>query len=323
MAKMPAPRTSSLLGSRWWLNLALAALVIALAALLFHTRSRQSETGDGQLMLVAPSEDIARIRVERPNAPDIVLEKRGERFWLRAPVEARINDFNLRQLLRIARLKSERKLAAAPADYSRYGLDRPQARIWFDDAALAIGALHPLHGQYYVLYRDTVHLVASHSLSAAFYDYTQFLDTRLLEEGLKLTALEFPDFRLTLEKGTWQRQPPIKTLSSDRINDFIAEWHNARALRVERHEGSRRPREWITLSVMMALEESNGTKQPSREQQGASSITGVRQHDGRTKRLRIGILERVPEVVLLRADERLEYHFPQEMGKRLLNLGNP
>lgn len=298
MAEHPAPRSSPPLGSRWWLNLALAVLVVALAVLLWHARSRQGEDGGGgpTLLALAP-EDVARIRLERPNAPDILLEKADGGWRLRAPVEARVNDFNLRQLLRIARLRSERKLAAATAsDYGGYGLDRPQARVWLNDEVLAIGALHPLEGQYYVLYRDAVHLVASHAVAAAFYDYTQFLDTRLLEEGLELVALKLPGFALRLEEGTWRRLPPIKDLSSDRINDFIAEWRNAHALRVARPAGSRRPQEWVTLEV---------------------------KRHGRLVRLQIGILARTPELVLVRADERLEYHFPQEMGKRLLELGNP
>lgn len=294
MAEHPAPSPSLRLGSRWWLNLALAALVIALAAWLLYTRGRE-ETGAPLLALTAP-EAVVRIRVERPSAPALLLERHDEGWQMRAPVETRrVNDFNTKQLLQLAHLKSERQLAVVASDFGRYGLDRPQARVWLDDEAFAIGALHPLRGQRYVLYRDTVHLVADYMLAAAFYDYTQFLDTRLLEEGLELTALQLPGFALKLKDGTWQRQPPIKDLSGDRINDFVAEWRNAHALRVVRHEGGRPPREWVTLSV---------------------------KRQDRTEPIRIGILARTPELVLLRTDERLEYHFPQELGQRLLELPN-
>ncbi len=279
------------LGRRWKLNLALALLVAVLAALLFYTRGREEQAGTA-LFALAP-EDVTRIRVERPGAAVLLFEKTGAGFQLVKPFAARVNDFNMRQLQRLAGLKSERAIVTArPADYARFGLDPPQARVWLDDEELAVGERHPLQSQRYVLYRGTVHLVPDYALAALFYEATQFLDTRLLEEGLELLALELPGFALERKNGTWQRRPPRKDLSSDRINDFVAEWRNAHALSVERAVG-RRPSRWVVLRV---------------------------RRGERTETLRIGILARRPELVLWRQDEGLAYHFPSETAKRLLVL---
>jgi len=42
--------------------------------------------------------------------------------------------------------------------------------------------------------------------------------------------------------------------------------------------------------------------------------------DGQSKVVEFAIVRRKPEVVLLRMDEHLAYHFPEDTGTRLLNL---
>jgi len=92
--------------------------------------------------------------------------------------------------------------------------------------------------------------------------------------------------------GGWQRRPERAALSSDLINDFVIEWQQASALSVQRHSG-KRPSAWISLTL------ASGAKPAS---------------------VRVGVLAREPELVLYRPDEGLDYHFPAELGKRLLQL---
>lgn len=290
----PAP---SPIGRRWWLNLLLALFVAALAALVLYTRGREEEGGKGTTLLALAPEAVTRIRVERPGAPSWRIEKTEAGFRLVEPFAARVDEFNLRQLQRIAALKSVREITAQAAGdeaLRRYGLAPPKVRVWLDGEALDVGERHPLEMQRYVLYRGAVHLVPDHALAPVFYEPSQLLDTRLLEEGFELLALELPGFSLEYKDGTWQRRPARQALSSDRINDFVAEWRNARAISVERAT-ARRPRAWIVLRLK-------------------------RGGDGKPSTLRIGILARDPELVLWRPDEGLAYHFPSQTAKRLLEL---
>ena len=135
-------------------------------------------------------------------------------------------------------------------------------------------------------------LIPSHHVAVALYPYGNFIDSRLIEEELKPVAIRLPGFTLTLKDGAWQKTPRDEKLTTDRIHDFVAEWRNARALSVERYGG--KP---ALKRVIFTL-----TK------------------NGKTENLVLGILAYEPDFILYRPDEGLEYHFPEEIGKRLLRL---
>jgi hypothetical protein len=92
--------------------------------------------------------------------------------------------------------------------------------------------------------------------------------------------------------GAWQMAPANKELTSDRINAFVEEWRHAQALSVTEYSGK------------TAHEKINF---------GFAAGSPL-------KNLEIGILAHKPELVLYRRDEGLQYHFPEELGARLLQL---
>ena len=116
--------------------------------------------------------------------------------------------------------------------------EHEQARVWLENEEIVFGALHPLKSQVYVRYRDTVILIPAQYLAGVTYSYTHFIDTRLFEETRRLTALKLPSFTLTLQDGMWRQQPPNEKLTTDRINDFVAEWQNARGLSADNYSGA-------------------------------------------------------------------------------------
>lgn len=276
---------------RWWLNAGLLVLVAALVAVAIYLPGQKKPESGPPLTAVA-ADGMARIRIEKPEQPEIVLEKTGGDWKLAAPVRARANRFNVERLLRVLAAPGDTRFPAASAGLSQFGLDKPAARVWFDDQEIDFGALHPLKNQVYVLYRNEIVLIPGHYLAGPTYSYTNFIDGGLFDDGLKLTAVKLPDFTLAQKDGVWRRQPEDKRLTTDRVNDFAAEWQNARALTVDKYSG--------------------------KEAIGAIEITATR--DGKTEKLELGILAYKPEFVLHRPDENLEYHFTEETGKRLLTL---
>ena len=125
---------------------------------------------------------------------------------------------------------------------------------------------------------------------AAARTYTHYLSKRLIEKDRNPVALSLPGFRLSLEKGSWQAYPEQKDLSADRIKQLVDQWRYAQALSVKKYDNSR-VLDWVRLSF------------------GKEKV-----------RLRIGILSRSPELVLYRPDEKLQYHFPEDVGKRMFSL---
>jgi hypothetical protein len=273
--------------ARWILNLVLAGVIATLAAFLYFKPAGDPSVGPPLTALAADA--VTQIRIER-GTQTIELEKTDIGWRLRAPLAARANRFNVDSLLRITSAPSS--FQATPSELGTYGLDQPTLRLRLNDEEIAIGAIHPMRQQHYVRYRDTVHLIPSAVLTAAFQPYTGFIDTQLLEHGRKLAALRLPGLRLELQDGTWRREPHDPQLSVDRLNGFVAEWEHARALSV--------------------------AKLAARPAQGAVQLTF--EQDGKRQTLTLDILAARPELVLARRDEGLEYHFPEDVGKRLLTL---
>lgn len=276
---------------RWLLNAGLLVLVAALVLAVIYLPGQKKPQPGPPLTAIA-ADGVARVRIEKPEQPEIVLEKTGGDWKLAAPVKARANRFNAERLLRVLAAPGDTRIPAEPAGLSRFGLDKPAARVWFDDQEIDFGALHPIKNEVYVLYHNEVVLIPGHYLAASTYPYTNFIDSGLFDDGLKLTAIKLPDFTLAQKDGVWRRQPEDKKLTTDRVNDFAAEWQNARALTVDKYSG--------------------------KEAIGEIEVTATR--DGKTENLVLGILAYKPEFVLHRPDENLEYHFTEETGKHLLNL---
>jgi hypothetical protein len=282
---------TSLLKRRWLLNVALLLLIGALIWATSHHGGREKNAHTTPLTTLSTT-DISQIRIERPAQPVIALDKTGESWRLTAPLPARVNRFNIESLLRTLSAPAETRIPAVTGELAKFGLDKPQSRIWIDDAAIAFGAMHPLTSQIYVLYKDEVVLIPAHYLATAAYPYTNFIDSRLFEENRKLVALQLPGFSLTLKDGVWRQHPADQTLTTDQVNDFVASWQNTSALRIEKYSNEQEIGK-IVLTTLL---------------------------DKKEVKLHLGILAYKPEFILFRPDENLNYHFTEQAGLRLLNL---
>lgn len=277
---------------RWWVNLVLLLVVIGLG-LFAWKRSDQTQQDDTRLLLTDLKTDaIDRIDIKKADAT-ITLQRNNGVWRLTAPINARGNDFAIESVVHLAQAPSEGRLTPTADDLGRYGLSKPKLVVRLNDSVIEFGDLHPFKDQYYARHGDAIHLVSSGYYAQAAQPYTGFIDTRLLIADSKPVAFKLPGFALTLKDGTWQRAPEDKALSSDRINAFVEEWRHARALNVKASTAAP-GKERITITF---ADDTN-----------------------KLSTLTLSVLARTPELVLLRADEQLEYHFPAETAQRLLNL---
>ncbi|BAV32953.1 hypothetical protein SCL_0631 [Sulfuricaulis limicola] len=285
------PAGPSGLRQRWLLNAALLVVIGLLAWLALHRAGQENGVATPPLTTLA-AETVSHVSIEQPGHPAIALEKTGAEWRLTGPVQARANPFNVESLLRILAAPGETRFSAGGQDLAKFGLDRPRSHVRYGDAEIAFGSLHPLNNRIYVLHNNEIVLIPAHYLASAVYPYTNFIDSRLFEEQRKLTAIRLPDFTLAQQDGAWHKQPPDKRLTSDRLNEFAAEWQNARALGVEKYSGK---------EILDRIE-----------------VTTIR--DDKTEKLALGILAYKPDFVLYRQDENLEYHLTEDAGKRLLSI---
>ena len=278
--------------NRWLLNIGLGLLIGVLVLLAVYKPGANKES-DGTALTALIPDSIQRIRLLRPKKPEIVLEKTGEAWRLIAPHAARANSNRVNELLQLAAARASTRFPAIPADLGKYGLDNPLATLFLNDAEIRFGGMHPLDNQLYVLHAGQVQLIPTSVFRAVSAPLNDFFNSALLAEKTKPVAFKFPAFSLKQnEQGAWVRTPELKTLSSDRINRFVDEWRYARALSVAPYAGQP-VRERVTITLVDA---------------------------DKTHTLEIGVLAHKPEFIVVRKDENLEYHFPEDIGTRLMQL---
>lgn len=281
---------------RWWLNLGLLAAAGILVAIALFKPGGETPAPKPALTALR-AEAVQRISIERPGQPPIVLEKTGEQWRLTAPLAARANRSRIDNLTRIAGAESEARLPFDETALGQYGLDKPLVSVRLDGELIQFGGLHPLKQQQYVRYRDGVHLIGAQYLRAAVARYTDFIDTALIEDGREPVALRLPGLALTRVDGHWKLEPGNKDIGSDRVMQFVQEWRHARALGVDRYDGA-----------------------PAKQRVRIEFAAGAPE---KPTTLEIGIVARTPQLILVRKDEGLQYHFPADTGKRLLSLTPP
>ena len=113
----------------------------------------------------------------------------------------------------------------------------------------------------------------------------------LFRQGETPTAFTFKSFNVTQKDGKWTMTPPPaeekERPSQDELNRWVDDWRFA-----------------SSLSTQTAADKP------------ASETISVKLSDGKT--LDFSVVSKEPELVLVRPDEKLEFHFSGEMSKRLL-----
>lgn len=268
------------------LNLFLAAAVIGVGAFVYLKPHGGAPQG---YPLAAFRPDSAHhIRVERPGMPPVALERRGEAWFLTAPLTARADPVRVQRLLAIAGASASARLPAT--DLARFDLSRPVASVTIDQQRFDFGMVNPVSGEQYVLTADAVYTVARSFGAALPGSAADAVDKQLLGHGEVPESIELAAFGVFREEGKWVMRPPAGDLSQDDIQRWVDDWRHASALRVE-PAGPARP----------------------------TGLVRMRFRDGTA--LSLGILARDPELALLRPDEKLVYYLFK--GKAPLLLSPP
>ena len=269
--------------SRFWLNVFLLLLVAALAFAVYSRRHAPAEPTYRLSALNAAQ--ASSIQIEKPNTPAVHLEKRNNAWFVTAPFTARADSFRINRVLEVLAASSTQRFPAT--DLAAFDLDKPFVKLTINGQQISFGTLNPLTQQQYAFTANTVYLISAKYMANAAAQTADFADKRLFAENEIPTRFEFEGRVLALNNGKWETTPPRNDLSPDTLNAWRDEWRNASALLAQPYVDGK-----ILGQILITL--NNG------------------------KQLALGILQKEPDVVLLREDEHLQYHLPQEMGKQLL-----
>lgn len=273
----------------WIKNLLLVALVTALALYAIYQPNPQDEIKRFEISTLGKAA-VTKIVIEPKGAPRIELSKQGDDWMLVQPFAARADRNQVDRMLDLLAARSNEKLAAS--ELQRFDLDAPAMRVTFNDKSIAFGTVNPVTQDQYVLSGDGVYLLAPYFRSLIPEDGKRLLTHALLRPGEKPVAFALPGFSVQQENGKWAMTPAPASeqdrLSQDDFNRWVDDWTLASSL-LTQPSGDQQAGEWIELRLA----------------------------DGKT--LRLGILQREPELALARSDEKLSFYYSAETAKRLLS----
>lgn len=284
--------------NRWLINIALVMIVALLATIILYKPGKESSTKEVPLTNLV-IDDIKKIELSRSRLASISFQKSEQGWRLVKPFSARANEFNVNALLQIAHTQVEPGFAAADHDLEKFSLKKPATIIILGGHKISIGRQHPLKNARYGLSGKTIFVLPMHAIRIAENSENDFISHRLLNKGMRLKKISLPALKLAEKNGQWKiilNKKKFSETTPDKINDFISEWENARALTVMRYSG--------------------------RQAVGTINLR-LKNSPDKIKTIKLGILAYKPEFVLYRKDEGLEYHFPEETGKRLLQPQQP
>jgi hypothetical protein len=271
----------------WIVNVLLLIGVIGLGAYVWHRGSQPAEPSFKLSTQTAGA--AAKIVVTTKRGTTYTLEKKAATWYLTAPMQARADQTQVQRILDLLSATSKEQLPGT--DLKRFDLDAPAMTVTIDGQAFAFGTLNPLTQEQYIATGNQVYLVQSYYASLVPGTADRMLTHSLLKPGETPIAIASKSFDVTQKDGKWTLNPPPADEkdrpSQDDLNRWADDWRYA-----------------SSLATQVAKGETNG-----------EPIT-IRLSDG--KSIELTVLKREPELVLVRKDENLEFHFSGEMSKRLL-----
>jgi hypothetical protein len=274
---------------RLWLNLGLAIVVAALAAVAWLEPGKTPPPPEIKLTTL-DAQSVKRIEFHPPRGQGFALVRDGNEWFIEQP-RLRAQPFRVETLLELPGAVSAAQLTLADNKDNAFGVDPPQARIVFDQTEIAFGLTNPVGLRRYVRVGDAVHLIDDRFFHHAASKWTDWVDRRLLPEGVTLTRIELPDFTLERADNGWQLSPPRPAIGADAITELVDEWQRAYAMDVEAAEA---PADAKPIRLTW-----NG---------GALELALARDGD---------------EWLLYRRDAPVRYRFSDNQGRRLLELKEP
>ncbi|SFM71062.1 DUF4340 domain-containing protein [Nitrosomonas communis] len=272
--------------SHSWLNLIMFVTVIALAAFLYIKPSLQEEVPYKISSLSA--ETVQYIRITRQDAL-IELSRSDNRWQMRKPMQGRVNGIKVERILEILSATSQYLLS--PVNLSRYGLASPVLELQVDQELFSFGDLAPITGEQYLATKQQVFLISPRYAATLPVLPTDLLDSRVFSEDE--IPVEFELAHIHLKHGEhWQvnSQHEEHTLSQDELNQWVQNWQLVHAT-------------YLTLDSGKA--DTDGEE------------ISIMLRDGR--KIKLSAEQNESELILLREDEGIRYHFPSSIGKRLLD----
>ncbi len=274
------------MASRVWLNLIMFATAVGLAVFLYIKPSFQPQTtypisslSKEAVQLIQISSQHGTIELKRSNGDWLMTE----------PLQARADKTKVERILDLLTTTSDYRLP--PENLSRYGLAAPIAQLQVNHELFAFGQIAPVSNHQYVMTQSGIFLISPRHAMLLTVAPTELIDRQLLGEAEIPQQFIFKAMHLQqTEKWLLSSDASDVHLSQDEINQWVHSWQLAQASYITQNEHE--------------VDETQET------------LTIVLQSG---KPIHFLIMQRDPELVLLRKDQFINYHFLGHSGNQLLS----
>ncbi|GBG15568.1 uncharacterized protein NMK_3179 [Novimethylophilus kurashikiensis] len=282
--------------SRWIVNLVLLLLVAGIAAFLYLRPKTADQKPTSYALSQLNPNKFEHLNIEVPGKKPVVLEKQGGRWRLLEPAKGRADLASVGRVLSLAIASSAEKFPAT--DLTRFGLDHPALTVRMDNEEFTFGMYHPVTGDQYIKYKGAVYLLPTMFSEGASMQPLEFLDKHPLDLNEEIVGFDFSGLEqweksrlsMQLENGKWKVSAPDAKPKQDELKEWFSNnWQQLTAKSVEPAKLDGHPQPWFSVKLKSG------------------------------KVVKFLKLQESPELLLVREDEGLLYHFSQDTGFTILN----
>lgn len=287
---------------RWLLNVALFLLLAGLGAFIYF---KPSTTVEGNAVYEVSDfklADFVTISAEFPTKAATRFTKVNNFWMMTSPHKTRADQASVQRILSIIAATSQTKIPAD--DLEKFGLHQPSIKLRLtkkdnSEIEFLFGTHNPINDEQYVLHNNAIYLLPNRYAEAAETQIVELIDKSLLRPTEKVAGFDFSrleqweESRLNLDikDGQWVASIKAAKPQQDELNEWLDfSWKNNPAKSVEFYTPNIRDK-YPSFVIKMA--------------------------DG--SRVQFDKILESPELVLARADEGLQYHFPSDAGFSMLN----
>ena len=211
------------------LNLLLIAVVALLVLVVVLS---QEEVEPPKALTELDSEAIQHIEVQHPNVPVIKLEKQADGWLITEPVRVAADELQVNALIGLADRETSLDYAAADVDLAQLGIEPPQWVIRLDDTELRFGNKESVQDRRYIQAGERVFLASDPPSTALDADFSDLVHAKLMPEGTAaITRIETPKLKLVQTDDVhWEVTPSEANHGADARAKLLAHWENARSL---------------------------------------------------------------------------------------------
>lgn len=274
---------------RVFINLALGVFLAALVGLMFFGPGSSNDKSQHRITSLNKN-DVDNITILRKSG-DIILIKKDNVWFMQHPHHIRAHAFRINSLLNLVKLETTSLYNSDDLNLKTYGLDKPRAKIKFNNTLIEFGKTNPVNLKRYLKVGKNIFLVSDLLYPLISSQPTSFVNLALFSETDKIQKITLPEFTIYKDdEGTWKTRPE-NIASADDIQTLLQNWQLSKAFGVHAYL--------------------------SRKKLGTIEI--VLQNN---KIVTFEITDNDPWLILYQADVGIEYHLDISNTDTLLSIKN-